>query len=363
MMSASHRSETPSSRAERRVMVVEDPLFLEHRSPPGHPERPERLAAVGRAIDARRDRLVALAARPADGDELVAVHPPVHVAAIETAARHAPGHLDPDTFVSRQSYAVARLAAGAAIDAARAVAQGRCGAAFAAVRPPGHHAESARAMGFCLFNNVAIAARALRRDGVERVLVVDWDVHHGNGTQHLFEEDPDVLFFSTHQFPFYPGTGDFVEAGRGRGEHATLNVPLPPGCGDRDYVGVLRRVLVPAALAFRPQLILVSCGFDAHRDDPLASMQLSGAGFEEMTHIVRAIADEVCGGRVALVLEGGYAPSGLHDGASAVLDALLAPATAPLAAAPALQPGSTLAHVVARVAAVHRRRFPDLGAA
>jgi acetoin utilization deacetylase AcuC-like enzyme len=231
------------------------------------------------------------------------------------------------------------------------------------VRPPGHHAEAQRAMGFCLFNNVAIAARALRRDGVQRVLVLDWDVHHGNGTQHLFEEDPDVLFLSTHQFPFYPGTGDFVEAGRGRGEHATVNVPLPPGCGDAEYAGVLRRVLVPIALAFRPELILVSCGFDAHRDDPLASMQLTRAGYAEMTRIVRALADEVCGGRVALVLEGGYAPSGLHDGTSAVLDALLEASAPALGPAPELVPGSTLAHVVGQVAAVHRRRFPDLGAA
>jgi acetoin utilization deacetylase AcuC-like enzyme len=218
-------------------------------------------------------------------------------------------------------------------------------------------------MGFCLFNNVAIAARALRQDGVDRVLVLDWDVHHGNGTQHLFEEDPDVLFFSTHQFPFYPGTGDFGEAGRARGEHATVNVPLPPGCGDADYAGVLRRVLAPVALAFRPQLILVSCGFDAHRDDPLASMQLTRDGFAEMTRIARALADEACGGRIAFVLEGGYAPSGLHDGASAVLDELLAPRPPALAAAADLVPGSTLARVVDRVAAVHRRRFADLGAA
>jgi acetoin utilization deacetylase AcuC-like enzyme len=350
-------------RATRRVFVVEDSRFLAHRAQGSHPERPERLAAVGRAIAERRDRLGRLAPRAAEIDELTAVHPETHVRAIETASRMAPGHLDADTYVAPASYEVARLAAGSAVDAARAVAQGRCDAAFAALRPPGHHAEAHRAMGFCLFNNVAVAARALQRDGVERILILDWDVHHGNGTQHSFESDPNVLFFSTHQFPFYPGTGDFGECGRDAGEHATVNVPLPPGCGDEIYTGVMRRVLVPVASAFRPELILVSCGFDAHRDDPLASMQVTRDGYTEMTRIVRALADDLCGGRVAFVLEGGYAVNGLVEGCSAVLDALLEPAPASLAEAPEAPPGSTLHHVLDRVAAVHRRRFPDLGAA
>jgi acetoin utilization deacetylase AcuC-like enzyme len=218
-------------------------------------------------------------------------------------------------------------------------------------------------MGFCLFNNVAVAARALRRDGVGRVLVLDWDVHHGNGTQHLFEADPDVLYVSTHQFPLYPGTGDVREAGRGAGLGATVNVPMPPGCGDVEYEGTLRRVLVPVAHSFRPDVVLVSCGFDAHRDDPLASMEVTQSGFNTMTRIVRALADVGCGGRVAFVLEGGYAPSGLAEGTAAVLDALLDPEPAPLAVAPELVPGSTLAHVVGRVAEVHRRFHAGIGAA
>jgi acetoin utilization deacetylase AcuC-like enzyme len=347
----------------RRIAVLDDARYREHRSPPGHPERPERLAAVAEAIAARRERLQPLPARPATPEEILAVHPRAHLERIEAAARLAPAHLDPDTFVSPASFEVALLAAGGAIEAVRAVARGEADAALAAVRPPGHHAEADRAMGFCLFNNVAIAARALRAEGLERILILDWDVHHGNGTQHLFEDDRDVLYFSTHQFPFYPGTGDFGEAGHGAGLGATVNVPLPGGCGDAEYAGALQRVLVPVARSFRPQLILVSAGFDAHRDDPLASMEVTQSGFCEMARTVRALAEDLCGGRVAFVLEGGYAPSGLREGTGAVLDALLAPEAPPLAPPAPLAPGSTLSHVVARVAAVQRRFHPAVGAA
>jgi acetoin utilization deacetylase AcuC-like enzyme len=217
-------------------------------------------------------------------------------------------------------------------------------------------------MGFCLLNNVAIAARALQADlGVGRLLVVDWDVHHGNGTQHAFEDDPSVLYVSTHQYPYYPGTGDFGEAGTGRGRGATLNIPLPAGCGDAEYVGVFQRLVVPAAHHFAPDVILVSCGFDAHRDDPLAAMNVSRQGFQALTAIVRALADELCAGRLCFVLEGGYAPTGLADGTHAVVEAMLAPA--PIlperVGAPA---GSTLRSIVDRVAAVHGAFTPGIGA-
>ena len=238
--------------------------------------------------------------------------------------------LDPDTFVSAASYDVALLAAGGCVDLALRVARGAARAGFAAVRPPGHHAEGDRAMGFCLFNNAAIAARAVQREaGVERVLVLDWDVHHGNGTQHTFETDPSVLYVSTHQYPFYPGTGAAGEIGIGRGEGATLNVPMPAGCGDAEYIGVFQRVIAPAARAFRPDYWIVSCGFDAHEDDPLAAMRVTQSGYAALTAIVRALADELSGGRMLFVLEGGYSLRGLREGVDALLAGLLAEAPAP----------------------------------
>ena len=277
--------------------------------------------------------------------------------------RQAPAKLDADTYVSAESFDVALLAAGGAIDLARRVARGDAHCGLAAVRPPGHHAEADRAMGFCLFNNVAIAARALQaEDGIQRILVLDIDVHHGNGIQHFFDEDPTVLYLSTHQFPFYPGTGNFNEVGSGRGADCTVNVPLPPGCGDDDYLGALQRVLVPAAHAFRPEIILVSSGFDAHRDDPLGGMHVSGAGFRAMADIVRALAEALCGGRAAFVLEGGYAPSGLREGSGAVLDAMLDPEPPDLPAAPEVPPGGALESVLETVHGVHGRNFSRLDA-
>jgi len=346
----------------RDTAVVEDPRYRAHRGPPGHPERPERLASVGRALAERAGRLRRFPSRAASDAEILRVHSRGHLERLGEAVRRAPCQLDPDTYACAESLEVARLAAGSAVDLARAVARGDAGRGFAALRPPGHHAEAGRAMGFCLLNNVAVAARALQaEEGVERIAIVDWDVHHGNGTQHSFEDDPSVLYVSTHQYPYYPGTGDFGEAGRGAGLGATVNVPMPPGCGDAEYVGVFLRVVAPVLQRFRPQHILVSCGFDAHRDDPLASMEVSGAGFAALTRIVRALAEDLCGGRLVFLLEGGYAESGLYEGTAAVLDALdeASPAPPPLPNAP---PGSTLRGLVDRVAAVHGSRFPGIGA-
>jgi acetoin utilization deacetylase AcuC-like enzyme len=346
-----------------RFAVIEDARYREHRVPPGHPERPERLGAVARALDAVRDALTPLPARSADDGEILRVHERALLEHVSATVAAAPARLDPDTFVGPRSLEAARLAAGAAIDLASAVATGRVRSGLAAVRPPGHHAETGRAMGFCLFNNVAIAARALQAEhGVGKVLILDWDVHHGNGTQQAFETDPSVLYFSLHQYPYYPGTGSFGEIGTGRGEGATVNVPLPAGAGDAEYVGLLQRAFAPVVRGFRPEVILVSAGFDAHRDDPLAAMNVSGAGYAAMSAIVRALADDVCGGRVAFVLEGGYAASGLVEGVAGVLAAQLGEAPAPPPTVPVM-PGTLLERVVERLVGIHGERFGGLGAA
>ncbi len=348
--------------AHPATAVVEDPRYKEHSGPPGHPERPQRLDAVHAAIRARADELARVQPRAATPEEILRVHTRDHLDLVEEAAARAPIHLDPDTFVSPRSHEVALLAAGASVELARRVAAGDSTRGLAAVRPPGHHAEAVRAMGFCLFNNVAIAARAVQAEqGVGRVLILDWDVHHGNGTQHSFEEDDSVLYASTHQYPYYPGTGDAIEAGRGDGEGTTLNIPLPAGCGDPEYIGAFQRLLVPVVRDYRPEMVFVSCGFDAHVDDPLAAMTVTGEGFRAMARIVRALADELCAGRLVLVLEGGYALSGLAEGTAAVLDELIVAEPGPLPPTAPLAPGGPLAGVVERVGAVHRDRHPEVG--
>jgi len=347
----------------RRVGVVEDRRYRDHEGPPGHPERPERLLAVGDAIAERREALREVPARGATPDEILLVHERQHLDRLEQVAQQAPARLDPDTYMGENSLEVAQLAAGGAVDLVRGVCRGELDAGLAAIRPPGHHAEADRAMGFCLLNNVAIAARAVQQtEGVQRILVYDWDVHHGNGTQHSFEADPSVLYLSTHQFPYYPGTGDYGEAGRDAGAGSTVNVPLAAGCGDAEYVGAVQRVVAPVAEAWRPDLILVSCGFDAHAEDPLAAMQVSGDGFRAMAACMRQLADGLCGGRLVLLLEGGYALSGLREGTQAVLDVLLDPRPQTPETLP-VERGTHLEAVLNSVRAVHERNFSSLGRA
>ncbi len=308
------------------VGLVLDRRFEEHDTGAHHPESPARLVRIRAMLEegglARRCERIPLA--PAADQVLARIHDLGYVDSVERACSEGVRMLDADTAVGTDSAEIARVAAGTTVSLCRAVARGSLRAGFAAVRPPGHHAERDRAMGFCLFNNVAVAAAALRaEEGIERVLIVDWDVHHGNGTQHAFEEDPSVFYFSVHQFPLYPGTGGPRETGRGAGEGATLNCPIPPGAGDREYLGALRDRLVPAADAFRPEFVLVSAGFDPHAADPLAQLEVTTPAFVEATRIVRGIAERHAGGRLVSVLEGGYHLDALEECVRTHLTALL----------------------------------------
>ena len=296
------------------MLLIGTPRFEEHTTPPGHPERPER-AHVFDIVAARWRELGTqiVPPRPADRSDLLRVHDDAYVDLIERTNGRAVA-LDPDTFTSPESYGIALLAAGAAVQAAQHAKHRET--AVALVRPPGHHAERDRAMGFCLFNNVAVAAAAALADGLSRVAIVDIDVHHGNGTQRMFYDEPRVLYVSTHQFPFYPGTGAPDEIGEGQGEGYTVNVPLEAGATDADYdrvYGVIAGVLDE----FAPELLLVSAGYDAHADDPLASMRVTTGGYADVVAHLKRVADRHC--PIALVTEGGYD----LDALGACLDASL----------------------------------------
>ncbi|MBN1179353.1 MAG: histone deacetylase [Anaerolineae bacterium] len=287
---------------------VYHPIFLEHNLP-SHPENARRLEQTMAALwdSGILERLVQVEPRPASVEELARVHSLAHIDCVRQVSARGGGYLDGDTYLSARSYAAACMAAGGMIAAVDALLGGEIDNGFALLRPPGHHATSTRGMGFCLFNNVAIAARhALTHPGIERVFIADFDVHHGNGTQEIFECDPRVFYFSTHEYPFYPGTGHWQETGQGAGKGSVLNVPLPAGVGDAGYARVFEELVWPMARRFRPDVMLISAGYDGHWKDPLAMMLLSLTGYTTITRHLVQMANELCQGRILFALEGGY---------------------------------------------------------
>ena len=303
--------------------LIADPLFRDHLAGRQHPERPERFDAVlnGLSRAGLLDRMLLLEARTATGDELLLCHTAEYLKTVRRDVESGRRYLSTgDTDITPNSWDVATRAVGGVLNAVDAVLSGSARNAFCAVRPPGHHASAARGMGFCLFNNAAIAARyAQRNRGVGRVLIVDWDVHHGNGTQDIFYRDASVFYFSSHQWPLYPGTGRADETGDGPGEGATMNFPFPAGAGRREILGAVENHLLPAAARFQPDLVLISAGFDSRVDDPLGRFTLTDIDFADLTRAVMGIA----GGRVVSVLEGGYNLAGLASAAAAHVAALL----------------------------------------
>jgi acetoin utilization deacetylase AcuC-like enzyme len=310
-----------------RVLLLTDGAMSAHAAP-GHPERPERLDAVAAGVADGASAAVAELVReppePAADADLLRVHPQWHLRRLDDAAAAGGGWIDADTYLGPESMEAARLAAGATIRAALAAATGEAAVAFAVVRPPGHHAAGDRSAGFCLVNNVALAAARLRADGLaERLAILDWDVHHGDGTQAIFDADPDVLYASTHQSPLYPGTGDAAERGSGEAAGTKHNVPLAPGSGDQELETAWLETLLPAVEGFAPEAILLSAGYDAHRDDPLAHLLVTDAGYRAVAQAIGALAARLGIGGVAVTLEGGYDLPALRASAAATVEGLL----------------------------------------
>ncbi|MFH1626011.1 MAG: histone deacetylase [Pseudomonadota bacterium] len=305
--------------------IVRDESYLDHRPGDFHPESHRRLETIYEMLNDpdMKDRFTDVPVREATEEELLYIHSKDYIGMVAATAGKPHGYLDADTQTSPGSYRAALRAAGGLCNAINMVNSGQLDNAFALVRPPGHHAERNRGMGFCLFNNVAIGALYAQRElGLQRVLIIDWDLHHGNGTQHSFEDDPSILYFSTHQYPYYPGSGSFREVGRGKGEGYTVNVPLSTGYGDAEYIAIYQQILQPIALEFNPDLVLGSVGFDIYKGDPLGGMSVTSEGFAGLARILMDIARSSCDGKLVFTLEGGYNLQGLRDGVKAVLKEL-----------------------------------------
>ncbi|MCJ7619723.1 MAG: histone deacetylase [Anaerolineae bacterium] len=334
---------------------VYDPSYLEHNRP-GHVECRERLETTIQVLDQRGllEKLAQIQPAPVPAEHLLAVHHEHYVKLARDVAERGGGNLDSDTYLNGRSYEVALLAAGGLLNLVDAILDGKADNGFALVRPPGHHALPGRGMGFCLFNNVAVAAQyALKHRGLSRILIADFDLHHGNGTQEMFYTTDSVMYFSTHQYPYYPGTGHWSEIGAAAGEGFTVNVPLLAGVGDEGYERIFDEILYPIAERYLPEFILVSAGFDAHWRDPLGMMQVSAAGYGSLAGILKQMADELCDGRLAFTLEGGYDLQGLAHSIAAVLQALLGEdIDDPLGPSP--RPSTSVDDMIIHVKGVHR---------
>jgi acetoin utilization deacetylase AcuC-like enzyme len=308
-----------------KVGVVYDPVYLEHDTGE-HLENADRVDKISAYLEETRiiPQLVPISPRPATEGELTLIHQAKHVAYVQSFCRNGGGLIDSDTMVSRGSYEAALYAAGGAIKAGEAVMDGTVDSAFALVRPPGHHATFNQAMGFCLFNNIAVASKyILSKYGLDRIAIIDFDVHHGNGTQSAFYDDPRVLYISIHEHPLFPGTGDVQEAGSKEALGTTVNIPLPASCGDEEYEAAFEQIVMPVTRRYQPQLIMVSAGYDSHWADDISLMQVSVRGFSRIVQNIKKLAGEVCDQRLAMVLEGGYHPGSLTASVKATFEVLL----------------------------------------
>lgn len=341
-----------------RTVYATHPRYAEH-DYPGHPENAERIRAVWRGLDESGllARMESLEAQPVDMEWVQSVHPAAYVESLRrVSASPRITFLDADTYAGPDALSIALLSAGGAVAVVDGILRGTADNGLAAIRPPGHHAMSSRAMGFCLLGNIAIAARyAQRQFGIDRILIVDYDVHHGNGTEAMFYDDPSVLYVSTHQYPFYPMTGAATDIGAGKGDGYTVNIPLPAGSGDTNYGRVFEQIVWPVAQRFAPELILVSVGFDAYLDDPLAEMRLTLSGYSHLATEVIRMAQRFCDGRVAFLLEGGYNLDALRYGVSNLARLLLGdPPTDPLGVPSGTSPDPNIDTLVEQLQHLHQ---------
>jgi acetoin utilization deacetylase AcuC-like enzyme len=345
--------------------IVRHPIYLEHKTEIFHPENPARLESIYSRLEEAdlAGLLFPVEPRYARLEEILLVHDPRYVDRVLDSAEKTRIRFDPDTVTSPKTYKAAWMAAGGVMEAIRAVLAGEVPSVFALIRPPGHHALKDQAMGFCIFNNLAIGARyALTAHGLQRVMIVDWDLHHGNGIQNIFYDDPNVLYFSLHRHPYFPWTGGAEEVGEGKGEGYNVNVPLEFGCSDTDYANIFRHLLLPIARRYRPEIVLVAAGFDIHRDDPLRSMTVTESGFARMTRLLMEVTKELCGGRLVFALEGGYNADALKDSVATVLLELSGRSSIPVGEMGQSEDRQLqrIEKTIQQVRAIHKKYWKDL---